>query len=644
MVDKLNLGQRHIWLAQQETFLGETLKLVQARRSGTFLLPNGYGDITLDVTDFETDPTFLEHNNTFTARIDVKQEGVYYIGYNVPVDSTGGPLLAGTRVECRIQKNGTTVVKGSESVGSAQLQSFGLDASGSASITRTTLARLDSGDYITLQANSASVGISTRDDTTLWIYRLGGGLGTVTGQSGDLTNQGNWSSIASYAINDIVRHEGATYIAITNSTNSEPPSNAWAVLGDLGDIPIDWQGNWVSQDYTVNQAVFFNGKSYINILNTTAMQDPTNSTFWDVMTNKPITGTPKQNNQKFFDGIHTLAVGIATEPTYTDLTLGSQRTIDTTAFAHTLGAATVTFLESANYLVYGWVSTGVFAGSARSSSRMRLQLNTGGGFVTLSGTSASMYNRLAGNGWNSCSCMIVRRFNAGDIIKVQVARHTGTDVIITLGNGAGLSLARLDAFDVPSKISSTFCDDFFGTNLDNIWTTAVVGAASSITPTSEVGGVVNVISGLVAGDSAELDFINDHVRVADLPTIKIRARLSAITQSLVNIGIQLDATNLIDFQYSAGVAGVNWFARTMSGGVTTSTDTGIAGDTSFHKFEIIAASTTRVIFKIDNVIVATNTTNIPLGIQHLRMRQESTLVATSRTLSIDYIQCEHTRS
>lgn len=644
MTDKLNLGQRHIWLSQQETFLGETLKLVQARRSGTFLLPNGYGDITLDVTDIETDATYLEHNNTLTARIDVKQEGVYYIGYNVPVDSTGGPLLAASQVRCRVQKNGTTTVTGSESIGSAQLQSFGLDASGSASITRITIARLDANDYITLQADSTTVGISTRDDTTFWIYRLGGGLGTVTGQSGDLVNRGTWSSVVSYVVNDIVRHEGITYIAISNSTNSEPPSSAWAVLGNIGDIPIDWQGNWVSQDYTVNQAVFFEGRAYINILNTTAMQDPTNSTFWDLMTNKPIAGTPNQNNQKFFDGIHTVAVGIATEPTYTDVTLGAQRTIDTTAFSHTLGAATVTILESANYLVYGWVSTGLFGGSARTSSRMRLQLDTGGGFVTLSGTSGSMYNRLTGNGWNSCSCMIVRRLNAGDIIKMQAARHVGTSVVITLGSGSGLSLARLDAFDVPSKISSTFCDDFFGTNIDNIWTTTIVGAASSISPTSEVGGVVDIISGLVVADSAELDFTNDHVRVADLPTIKIRARLSAITQSLVNIGIQLDATNLIDFQYSAAGAGVNWFARTMSGGVTTSTDTGIAGDTSFHKFEIIAASTTRVIFKIDDAIVATNTTNIPLGIQHLRMRQESTLVATSRTLSIDYIQCEHTRS
>ena len=48
-------------------------------------------------------------------------------------------------------------------------------------------------------------------------------------------------------------------------------------------------------------------------------------------------------------------------------------------------------------------------------------------------------------------------------------------------------------------------------------------------------------------------------------------------------------------------------------------------------------------FHIDDVIVATNTTNVPLGFQHVKMRQESNSAA-ARTLSVDYLDLVQTRS
>lgn len=57
-----------------------------------------------------------------------------------------------------------------------------------------------------------------------------------------------------------------------------------------GSSSIDWQGEWVSQNYTVDQAVSYNGSSYICILNTVSNEVPTNTTYWDVLAEKGDTG------------------------------------------------------------------------------------------------------------------------------------------------------------------------------------------------------------------------------------------------------------------------------------------------------------------------------------------------------------------
>lgn len=47
---------------------------------------------------------------------------------------------------------------------------------------------------------------------------------------GPLTPRGTWSSLATYKTNDIVVHNGTSYIAVSSSTNVTPPSSAWMVL------------------------------------------------------------------------------------------------------------------------------------------------------------------------------------------------------------------------------------------------------------------------------------------------------------------------------------------------------------------------------------------------------------------------------
>jgi len=73
----------------------------------------------------------------------------------------------------------------------------------------------------------------------------------------------------------------------------------------------EWTGPWVSQDYTVDQAVEFNGSSYICILDTTAMQDPTNTLYWDLVALKGTDGTSagifvRETPTGAIDGVNTV--------------------------------------------------------------------------------------------------------------------------------------------------------------------------------------------------------------------------------------------------------------------------------------------------------------------------------------------------
>jgi hypothetical protein len=70
--------------------------------------------------------------------------------------------------------------------------------------------------------------------------------------------------------------------------------------GDKGDTgspgDIDWQHSWTSKNYTVNQTVEYLGSSYICILDTTSSQNPTNTTYWDLVASKGDAGAGSSVN------------------------------------------------------------------------------------------------------------------------------------------------------------------------------------------------------------------------------------------------------------------------------------------------------------------------------------------------------------
>ena len=134
--------------------VASTLACVQARRTTTLILTATYADINLDVTDEETNAAVVEHNNTNTDRIDIKENGTYMITYC-------GNVSAGAAVatmNARVRKNDTTVINGStttvdELEADPQTSDYHLG--------KTFIATLATNDYLTLQVNSDPAQVDT---------------------------------------------------------------------------------------------------------------------------------------------------------------------------------------------------------------------------------------------------------------------------------------------------------------------------------------------------------------------------------------------------------------------------------------------------------------------------------------------------
>lgn len=58
------------------------------------------------------------------------------------------------------------------------------------------------------------------------------------------------------------------------------------VLVSANGVVGNWLGPWTAQDYVENDAVYFEGSSFICILDTTAQQDPTDPTYWEQVATK----------------------------------------------------------------------------------------------------------------------------------------------------------------------------------------------------------------------------------------------------------------------------------------------------------------------------------------------------------------------
>lgn len=97
---------------------------------------------------------------------------------------------------------------------------------------------------------------------------------------------GNGSSAyTSDSINEALEEAGSD--ESQGPVGSESPAEA---IG-ISNTPISWQGNWSSETtYSVYDVVAFNGHAYIAVQNTTGLDDPTDTAYWNLFAEKGADG------------------------------------------------------------------------------------------------------------------------------------------------------------------------------------------------------------------------------------------------------------------------------------------------------------------------------------------------------------------
>src|SRR5437588_402794 len=124
----------------------------------------------------------------------------------------------------------------------------------------------------------------------------------LMGQPG-LIWRGVWNGSTAYAVNEAVSFNGSSYISIQSGTNQPPDTSPsfWNLLaqqgaagsggGTGGSGGVNWTGPWSSSTtYAVNDAVSFSGSSYISILAGTNQQPDMSPSFWNLLAQEGAAG------------------------------------------------------------------------------------------------------------------------------------------------------------------------------------------------------------------------------------------------------------------------------------------------------------------------------------------------------------------
>jgi len=384
---------------------------------------------------------------------------------------------------------------------------------------------------------------------------------------------------------------------------------------------------------------------------------------------------------QFFDGYDATG-GVDISFGWTDVPLDTERKKDA-PFLHIGSSAEVEIDETDTYLVLGrmgWEQTG---NNSRSAVKVRLVLDTGGGYVEVPGTLSVGYSRQISQGEDSVSFSAVMALSDGNKIKLQGSRHSGNGIIETLADGSSLVIVRIkgekgdqgppgsgttltmkdasgDLANTPHSAlkvtgaGATFVDEGSGVAALNIpgapeidepenfedWIAAVGprwyhnGAILE-----EPGGVVRLTTSGASGDNKDFGESARSWKAANKFHFRCKTKLGQTANCYVEIGFANFSTGHYAFFSNDGTAGA-WRSRTRDGSTYENTDSVGTPDTSYHLFEIIADGS-EIVFKIDNVTVATHTTNLPsdamLGYNYI----EAT-AAVVVTLDNDYmrITCE----
>ena len=189
---------------------------------------------------------------------------------------------------------------------------------------------------------------------------------------------------------------------------------------------------------------------------------------------------------------------------------------------------------------------------------------------------------------------------------------------------------------------------FSGDDIRNNWrVNQIVGGDSTFTTSDSVdGGAVftnqsasNRVAKIGMGAVRQFSHTGSEC-------IFVAARTSSTSYKMyTTIGMHGDDTSQNDNNggqfriYDTGSA--NFYCVNKDSTTQTSTDSGVAHDTSYHSFKI-AFSASNVIFTLDGTSVATNTTNLPSAKMVAACRMDNDTDTGNRTMNLRYFEAYNT--
>jgi len=101
------------------------------------------------------------------------------------------------------------------------------------------------------------------------------------------------------------------------------------------------------------------------------------------------------------------------------------------------------FLVDGLYFILGRVTADITAGTSRSESQFYLEQDIGTGWASISGTTGILYHRNSSEGGNTANVSCIFNATAGDKVRIQAYRASGTSTIITVPEGSSLLAINL---------------------------------------------------------------------------------------------------------------------------------------------------------------------------------------------------------
>jgi len=158
---------------------------LQIRRTTDYIVTTSWAALTFDTVDVQSNITVIERDSTDTAKVLIKEAGIYQISYNIkfnpPNDISSNRITA----ETRIYKNNSAAVLG----GSTYINIYEYETH---SIPWDCVIEFQAGDYFHLQLRKlASDVLNVKTETVLIVERLQG----YKGEKGDKGDPGSGATV-----------------------------------------------------------------------------------------------------------------------------------------------------------------------------------------------------------------------------------------------------------------------------------------------------------------------------------------------------------------------------------------------------------------------------------------------------------------